>query len=108
MPPVLWFLFSFKSIGPYSSPIVSTLIHPILSLTSEFNYSFVIITMHLSTVLAVSASLFAVGYAADPSLAFTSWPKDIQAGKPVTLTWAGADPNEVNLDFPFDWNDEMV
>lgn len=50
--------------------------------------------MHLTSVLAVSASLLAVGYAADP-LSFTNFPKDIQAGKPVTLTWAGATTNEV-------------
>ncbi|KAJ5183755.1 hypothetical protein N7492_001371 [Penicillium capsulatum] len=49
--------------------------------------------MRFTSVLAVSASLLAVGYAADP-LAFNSWPKDIQAGKPVTLTWSGADPHE--------------
>lgn len=50
--------------------------------------------MHFTSVLAVSASLLALGYAAEP-LAFTSFPKDIQAGKPVTLTWAGAATNEV-------------
>ncbi|KAJ5660418.1 hypothetical protein N7507_006869 [Penicillium longicatenatum] len=45
--------------------------------------------MHFTTILAVSASLVTLGYAADP-LSFTSWPADIAAGKPVTLTWAGA------------------
>ncbi|GLI76075.1 hypothetical protein PoHVEF18_004344 [Penicillium ochrochloron] len=49
--------------------------------------------MHFTSVLAVSASLFAVAYANDP-LAFTAWPKDIQAGKPVTLTWAGGAPDQ--------------
>ncbi|KAJ5117256.1 hypothetical protein N7448_004194 [Penicillium atrosanguineum] len=49
--------------------------------------------MHFNSVLAVSATLFALGLAADP-LAFTSWPKDVQAGKPVTLTWAGAAPDQ--------------
>ncbi|KAJ5085295.1 hypothetical protein N7532_010066 [Penicillium argentinense] len=49
--------------------------------------------MHFSNVLAVSASLIALGYAADP-LAFTSWPKEVAAGKPVTLTWAGATANQ--------------
>lgn len=50
--------------------------------------------MRFTSVLAVSASLLAVGYAAEP-LAFNSWPSDIQAGKPVTLTWSGADPHQV-------------
>lgn len=50
--------------------------------------------MHFASVLAVSVSLLAVGYAAEP-LAFTSFPDDIQAGKPVTLTWEGAADNEV-------------
>lgn len=50
--------------------------------------------MHFSGVLAVSAC-FALGYAAD-QLAFTSWPKDVAAGKPLTLTWAGAEPNQVS------------
>ncbi|KAJ5157801.1 uncharacterized protein N7482_008901 [Penicillium canariense] len=49
--------------------------------------------MHFTSVLAVSATLFAVAYANDP-LAFTAWPKDIQAGKPVTLTWAGGAPDQ--------------
>ncbi|CEJ57764.1 hypothetical protein PMG11_06445 [Penicillium brasilianum] len=49
--------------------------------------------MHFTGVLAVSASLFAVAFANDP-LAFTAWPKDIQAGKPVTLTWAGGVPDQ--------------
>lgn len=52
--------------------------------------------MHVTSILAVSASLLAMGYAVEP-LAFTNWPKDIQAGKPVTLTWAGATTNEVTL-----------
>lgn len=51
--------------------------------------------MHFTNVLAVSASLLAVAYANDP-LAFTAWPKDIQAGKPVTLRWAGGAPDQVN------------
>ncbi|KAJ5097729.1 hypothetical protein N7456_008450 [Penicillium angulare] len=45
--------------------------------------------MHFSTVLAASASLLTLALAADP-LSFTSWPQDVQAGKPLTLTWAGA------------------
>ncbi|KAJ5404217.1 hypothetical protein N7509_004088 [Penicillium cosmopolitanum] len=49
--------------------------------------------MHFSRVLAVSASFIALGLAADP-LAFTSWPQDVAAGKPVTLTWAGAVPGQ--------------
>ncbi|KAJ5763030.1 hypothetical protein N7533_001711 [Penicillium manginii] len=49
--------------------------------------------MHFSRVLAVSASLITLGLAADP-LAFTSWPQDVAAGKPVTLTWAGAVPGQ--------------
>ncbi|KAJ6134530.1 hypothetical protein N7523_000852 [Penicillium sp. IBT 18751x] len=49
--------------------------------------------MHFTSVLGVSATLFALGLAADP-LAFTSWPKDVRAGKPVTLTWAGAVPDQ--------------
>lgn len=49
--------------------------------------------MHFSSVLAVSAC-FAMGYATDP-LAFTSWPKDVAAGKPVTLRWAGAVSDQV-------------
>ncbi|KAJ5802068.1 uncharacterized protein N7503_004518 [Penicillium pulvis] len=48
--------------------------------------------MHFTTILAVSASLLTLGYAADP-LSFTSWPADIAAGKPVTLTWTGANTN---------------
>lgn len=50
--------------------------------------------MHFTSVLAVSASLLALGYAAEP-LAFTNWPKNIQAGKPITLAWTGAATNEV-------------
>lgn len=50
--------------------------------------------MHFTTILAVSASLLTLGYAADP-LSFTSWPADIAAGKPVTLTWAGGNTNGV-------------
>lgn len=50
--------------------------------------------MHFTSVLAVAASLLTLGLAADP-LAFTSWPQDIAAGKPLTLTWAGAVPNQV-------------
>ncbi|KAJ5591886.1 uncharacterized protein N7459_002255 [Penicillium hispanicum] len=49
--------------------------------------------MRFTSVLALSASLLTLGYAADP-LAFTSWPTDIQAGKPVTLTWTGAASNQ--------------
>ncbi|KAJ5708496.1 hypothetical protein N7488_008297 [Penicillium malachiteum] len=45
--------------------------------------------MLLTSVLAVAASLLSLGLAADP-LAFTSWPQDIAAGKPLTLTWTGA------------------
>ncbi|KAJ6103409.1 hypothetical protein N7486_005836 [Penicillium sp. IBT 16267x] len=48
--------------------------------------------MHFATILAVSASLITLGYAADP-LSFTSWPADIAAGKPVTLTWTGGNTN---------------
>ncbi|KAJ6006736.1 hypothetical protein N7451_004680 [Penicillium sp. IBT 35674x] len=48
--------------------------------------------MHFNTILAVSASLLTLGYAADP-LSFTSWPADIAAGKPVTLTWTGGNTN---------------
>ncbi|KAK5788398.1 hypothetical protein VI817_009356 [Penicillium citrinum] len=44
-------------------------------------------------VLAISASFMTLGLAADP-LAFTSWPQDVAAGKPVTLTWAGAVPDQ--------------
>ncbi|KAJ5222866.1 uncharacterized protein N7469_009106 [Penicillium citrinum] len=49
--------------------------------------------MHFSKVLALSASFMTLGLAADP-LAFTSWPQDVAAGKPVTLTWAGAVPDQ--------------
>ncbi|KAJ5936625.1 hypothetical protein N7466_003075 [Penicillium verhagenii] len=49
--------------------------------------------MHFTTILAVSASIFTLGLAVDP-LSFTSWPADIAAGKPVTLTWTGAATNE--------------
>ncbi|KAJ5371808.1 hypothetical protein N7517_003814 [Penicillium concentricum] len=43
------------------------------------------------SVIAVMASLVTLGLAADP-LSFTSWPKEpLEAGKPVTLTWIGAD-----------------
>lgn len=55
--------------------------------------------MHFSRVIAVSASFIALGLAADP-LAFTSWPQDVSAGKPVTLTWAGAVPGQVEYAFP--------
>ncbi|KAK4869170.1 hypothetical protein LT330_006170 [Penicillium expansum] len=50
--------------------------------------------MHFSnSVIAVTASLVSLGLAADP-LSFTSWPKDpLQPGKPITLTWIGADPD---------------
>ena len=44
--------------------------------------------------LAVSASFITLGLATDP-LAFTSWPQDVAAGKPITLTWAGAVPDQV-------------
>lgn len=52
--------------------------------------------MHFSnSVIAVTASLVSLGLAADP-LSFTSWPKDpLQPGKPITLTWIGADPDLV-------------
>lgn len=52
--------------------------------------------MHFSkSVLAVTASLVSLGLAADP-LSFTSWPKEpLEPGKPVTLTWTGATPDEV-------------
>lgn len=47
------------------------------------------------SVIAVVASLMTLGLAADP-LSFTSWPKEpLEAGKPVTLTWTGADPDQV-------------
>ncbi|KAJ5232971.1 hypothetical protein N7468_005927 [Penicillium chermesinum] len=49
--------------------------------------------MRFTAVLATSASLITLGYATDP-LAFTSWPADIAAGKPVTLTWAGGAPDQ--------------
>lgn len=52
--------------------------------------------MHFTTILAVSASLLTLGYAAD-SLSFTSWPAEIAAGKPVTLTWTGGNTNGVGL-----------
>ncbi|KAJ5153803.1 uncharacterized protein N7500_009242 [Penicillium coprophilum] len=46
------------------------------------------------SVIAAMASLVALGLAADP-LSFTSWPKEpLQAGKPVTLTWIGADADK--------------
>ncbi|KAJ5520884.1 hypothetical protein N7463_001337 [Penicillium fimorum] len=46
------------------------------------------------SVIAIVASLVTLGLAADP-LAFTSWPKKpLEAGKPVTLTWIGADPDK--------------
>ncbi|KAF4768884.1 hypothetical protein N7455_008815 [Penicillium solitum] len=50
--------------------------------------------MHFSqSLIAVTASLVSLGLAADP-LSFTSWPKDpLEPGKPVTLTWTGADPD---------------
>ncbi|CAG8116706.1 unnamed protein product [Penicillium salamii] len=42
--------------------------------------------------IAVSASLITLGLA-DP-LSFNSWPKEpLQPGKPITLTWSGADPS---------------
>lgn len=50
--------------------------------------------MHFTNVLAVSATLLALGFAAEP-LAFNSWPSEVQAGKPVTLTWSGANPHKV-------------
>ncbi|OQE13340.1 hypothetical protein PENFLA_c050G08183 [Penicillium flavigenum] len=51
--------------------------------------------MHFSKrVVAVTASLVSLGLAADP-LSFTSWPKEpLEPGKPVTLTWTGATPDE--------------
>ncbi|KAJ6186473.1 hypothetical protein N7519_007774 [Penicillium mononematosum] len=51
--------------------------------------------MHFSkSVVAVTASLVSLGLAADP-LSFTSWPKEpLEPGKPVTLTWTGATPDE--------------
>ncbi|CAG8909867.1 unnamed protein product [Penicillium egyptiacum] len=51
--------------------------------------------MHFSkSVVAVTASFVSIGLAADP-LSFTSWPKEpLEPGKPVTLTWTGATPNE--------------
>lgn len=52
--------------------------------------------MHFSqSLIVVTASLVSLGLAADP-LSFTSWPKEpLEAGKPVTLTWTGADPDQV-------------
>ena len=52
--------------------------------------------MRFTSFLAASASLFAVVYANAP-LAFTAWPSDIQAGKPVTLTWEGGAPDQVSF-----------
>ncbi|KAJ5124906.1 uncharacterized protein N7515_008731 [Penicillium bovifimosum] len=51
--------------------------------------------MHFSQkVIAVMATLMTLGLAADP-LSFTSWPKEpLEAGKPVTLTWTGAVPDQ--------------
>ncbi|OQE91135.1 hypothetical protein PENNAL_c0010G03474 [Penicillium nalgiovense] len=51
--------------------------------------------MHFSkSVVAVTASLVSLCLAADP-LSFTSWPKEpLEPGKPVTLTWTGATPDE--------------
>lgn len=50
--------------------------------------------MRFTAILAASASLVTLCYAVDP-LAFTSWPADISAGKPVTLTWAGGVTDQV-------------
>ncbi|KAJ5114465.1 hypothetical protein NUU61_000224 [Penicillium alfredii] len=53
--------------------------------------------MHFSrSVIAVSASLLSLG-ATVQGISFTSWPKDIQAGKPVTLKWDGAPDKPVTL-----------
>ncbi|CAG8126110.1 unnamed protein product [Penicillium nalgiovense] len=51
--------------------------------------------MHFSkSVVAITASLVSLCLAADP-LSFTSWPKEpLEPGKPVTLTWTGATPDE--------------
>ncbi|KAJ5210023.1 Cell wall beta-glucan synthesis [Penicillium cf. griseofulvum] len=46
------------------------------------------------SIVAVMASLMTLGLAAD-RLSFTSWPREpLEAGKPVTLTWIGADANQ--------------
>lgn len=52
--------------------------------------------MHFSkSVITLTASLVSLGLAADP-LIFTSWPHEpLEPGKPVTLTWTGADPGLV-------------
>ncbi|KAJ5817203.1 hypothetical protein N7447_009436 [Penicillium robsamsonii] len=51
--------------------------------------------MHFSkSVIAIMASLVTLGLASNP-LRFTSWPKEpLEAGKPVTLTWIGADADQ--------------
>lgn len=48
-------------------------------------------------LIAATASFLTLGLAVDP-LSFTSWPKEpLEAGKPITLTWAGGDPSQVGL-----------
>jgi hypothetical protein len=62
--------------------------------------------MHFSTgVIAISASLFSVSLAASSALSFTSFPTEIQAGKPVTLTWTGGNPGEVQSALMTPWNE---
>ncbi|KAJ5971341.1 Cell wall beta-glucan synthesis [Penicillium vulpinum] len=50
--------------------------------------------MYFSKSIALTASFVTLALAGDP-LAFTSWPKEpLEAGKPVTLTWIGAAPDQ--------------
>lgn len=53
--------------------------------------------MQLFQTLLAGAALIAAVAAERP--AFTSFPKDLKVGQPVTVTWAGGNPNAVC--FPF-------
>lgn len=85
-------LYRFLRRPPYTTSYDNTFLNTPSNQSLISTISTVI--MRFTAVLAASASLITLGYAADP-LAFTSWPADVSAGKPVTLTWAGGVPDQV-------------
>lgn len=52
--------------------------------------------MHFRKALFLGLSALAAHAVAQERLAFTSFPSSVTAGEPVTITYAGGDPNEVS------------
>jgi hypothetical protein len=51
--------------------------------------------MHFFKTLLAGAALVASSVLAQEPLVFTTFPSNVVAGTPVTVTWAGGNPNEV-------------